>query len=58
MNVLVVDDQKQVVDSICAGLKWDKLGVQHVYGAYSAKEAKKIIQTFEIDILLSDIEMP
>lgn len=58
MNVLVVDDQKQVVDSICAGLKWDKLGVQHVYGAYSTKEAKKIIQTFEIDILLSDIEMP
>ncbi len=58
MNVLVIDDQRQVVDSICAGLKWDNLGVQHVYGAYSAKEAKQIIQTFQIDILLSDIEMP
>ena len=58
MNALVIDDQRQVVDSICAGLKWEELGVQHVYGAYSAKEAKQIIQTFKIDILLSDIEMP
>lgn len=58
MNVLVIDDQRQVVDSICAGLQWDAFGVQHVYGAYSAKEAKKIIQNFKIDILLSDIEMP
>ena len=56
MNALVIDDQRQVVDSICAGLKWEELGVQHVYGAYSAKEAKQIIQTFKIDILLSDID--
>ena len=41
MNVLVIDDQRQVVDSICAGLQWDAFGVQHVYGAYSAKEAKE-----------------
>lgn len=58
MNILVIDDQKKVVDSICAGIDWERLGVLHVYGAYSAEEARRIIRNHAVDLLLSDIEMP
>lgn len=58
MNVLVIDDQKKIVDTICEGLDWDELGVFHVHGACSAAEARKIIENEDIDIMVSDIEMP
>lgn len=58
MNVLIVDDQQAIVDSLKNGIHWENLPVQQVYTATSAKEAKLILLNFQVDVLVSDIEMP
>lgn len=58
MNVLIVDDQKAIVDSLKNGIRWDTLPVEQVYTACSASEAKLVLMNFSVDVLLSDIEMP
>ena len=58
MVVLIVDDQVSVVSGLFCGVRWGKIGIEKVYKAYNAYEAKKIIAGTQIDILLCDIEMP
>lgn len=58
MNVLIVDDQVNVVSSLKTGVNWQELQIKNIYTALNAFEAKEIILTHPIDILLSDIEMP
>ena len=58
MNILVVDDEFYIVQGIIKNTNWESLGVNEVFPAYSAKQAQKIIETNEIDLLLTDIEMP
>ncbi len=58
MNILIVDDQKAIVDNLKTGISWSVLNIEQVYTACSAKEAKLLLVNFEIDIILSDIEMP
>ena len=58
MNVLLVDDQELIVNSIKEGLTWDKLGVDKVYCATNSYEAKFLIMNYPIDLLITDIEMP
>jgi two-component system response regulator YesN len=58
MTVLVIDDHISVVSGLFFGIEWKKIGVTKVLKAYNAGEAKKIISSQEIDILLCDIEMP
>lgn len=58
MNICIVDDDKYVVEKIVEGIDWDRLGIEGVYVAYNMKQAKEILNTQQVDILLSDIEMP
>lgn len=58
MKVLLVDDQYAVIESLKKGIDWDKISVDKIYTAYSAKEAKMILRNFAVDILVTDIEMP
>lgn len=58
MNILVVDDQVSVLKGIMTGVKFNKIGINHVFTATNVSEAKKIIQSNNITILLTDIEMP
>lgn len=58
MNVLLVDDQKEVTESLKNGIHWDAVSVEQVYTACSAREAKLVLVNFPIDVLISDIEMP
>ena len=58
MNVLIVDDQKAIVESLRDGIRWKDLGVDKVYTACSAREAKLVLVNFPVDVMLSDIEMP
>lgn len=46
------------MDGLKGGLDWKKTGIDGVHTACSAKEAKRVLLNFEIDILLTDIEMP
>ena len=58
MTVLVVDDQISVVSAILSGIHWRELGVESVLKAYNAYEAKSVLRTHPVDIMLCDIEMP
>ena len=58
MNILIVDDQKSITESIDCSIDWKRLGIKEHYVANSAKEAKLVLMNFDVDILLTDIEMP
>ena len=58
MNVLIVDDQPEVVESMVTGVNWEKIPVEQVFTAYSVKEAQSVFERERIDVLLCDIEMP
>ncbi|MFC3803928.1 response regulator [Cohnella sp. GCM10012308] len=58
MIVLIVDDQTQVVNGLFFGIDWAKIGVKEVLKAYNAYEARELLGSRPIDILLCDIEMP
>ena len=58
MTVLVIDDQIHVVDGILSEVDWERLGIDTVWKAYSAAEARGIFLLNQVDIMLCDIEMP
>lgn len=58
MNVCIVDDDQYVVDKIEQGLDWKSLGITQVLTANNIRQAMAILETNEVDLLLSDIEMP
>lgn len=58
MKILVVDDQSAVLRSLERGVPWQQLGFSQVFTAGSAREAKLVLINYDIDILLTDIEMP
>lgn len=57
-NILIVDDQISVLNGILNGIDFQALHIDTVYTAVDASRAKEIIQTKDVHILLSDIEMP
>lgn len=58
MKVIIVDDQKSVIEGIKSGVDWEQLGVTEIYTAENASEAKAILKQYAIDVMLCDIEMP
>lgn len=58
MRVLVVDDDIATVDVIKYTIHWERLGITEVFTAYYIENAKVILREHNIDIIISDIEMP
>ncbi len=58
INVLIVDDDLATVEVIRDSLDWESLGINNVYTAYNVSGAKKILNKQNIEIIISDIEMP
>ena len=59
ISVLIVDDDKLVVDKLVEGVNWTQLGIGTVLTAYNIRQAMEILnKEVSVDILLSDIEMP
>lgn len=58
MTLLFVDDEPLVIQDIANSLDTQKLGVDKIHLAYSAKQAQEVFQRETIDIILCDIEMP
>lgn len=58
MNLLMVDDQKNVIAGMQKGIRWERLPVERVFAANSAREARIIMNENQIDAMLCDIEMP
>lgn len=58
VQVLLVDDEVHAVRGLQAGVNWDKLEVGAVLTAHSMKQAQDIFASHQVDIMISDIEMP
>jgi two-component system response regulator YesN len=58
MNILIVDDEYYIVQGIAQNTNWQRLGIDNIFTAYSMKQAQEILNQHQIDILLTDIEMP
>ncbi len=57
-NILLVDDEELAIRGIEQGVCWEKINVDRVYKAHSKDTAVRMIETYDIDIIISDIEMP
>lgn len=57
-QLLIVDDEKSVVDSLALTIPWADFGIEQVHQAYSAAEALEIAGHQAIDIMITDIRMP
>ncbi|SDD53848.1 two component transcriptional regulator, AraC family [Paenibacillus sp. CF095] len=57
-QLLIVDDETSVVDSLALTVPWKDYGIEEVHCAYSAKEALHIAAKHSIDIMITDIQMP
>lgn len=57
-TVLIVDDDYITIEGLKQYIDWEKCKVKEVYTAMSARRAKEIIENKQIDVLITDIEMP
>ncbi|MDI4647109.1 response regulator [Cohnella hashimotonis] len=57
-QLLIVDDEHSVVDSLALTIPWEEHGIEEVHRAYSAEEALTIANHHAIDLLITDIRMP
>ena len=57
-KLLIVDDEKYVIESIKRNICWNNTQVSEIYTAFSMKQAQEIIAVSDIDIIISDIVMP
>ena len=58
MNLLIVDDERAVLETLCnilVDIEFEKISVM---STAVSREAKDILKTQVIDILLTDIKMP
>ncbi len=56
--ILIVDDDRLVVEKLAKGIGWERIGIESVLTANNVRQAMKILEEAPVDILLSDIEMP
>lgn len=58
MNILIVDDEPISVNMLVRKIPWKLMPIDQVYTANDTAFARQILETFPVDILLCDIEMP
>lgn len=58
MNLLIVDDERYVIQGILDGVNWNKLEFEEVLTANSFAQAVEIFDVRRVDVMLCDIEMP
>jgi len=57
-ELLIVDDEKYVLDSLASTYPWEELQIGPVHTASSANEALKLCEVHNIHIVITDIRMP
>lgn len=58
MNLLIVNDEMLTAETMRSDIDWKIYGIDEVYTAYDAGQAKEVIQEQAVEIMLCDIEMP
>lgn len=57
-NLLILDDEPAVVNSLAHNIAWEEHGIAHVFKAGSADQALGLMREYRIDLVISDIRMP
>lgn len=57
-QVMIVDDEKMVVNSLALGFDWKSRGFEVVATSTSSREAMEMIEFIRPDIVFTDIKMP
>ena len=57
-NILLVDDEELALRGIERGVDWDKVNITQVFKAHGKQTAIRMLESYSIDIVLTDIEMP
>ena len=58
ISILIVDDDKILVDKLEETVDWKGLNISMVFTANNIRQAQKILEEFPVDMLLCDIDMP
>ncbi|MCJ7842320.1 response regulator [Lederbergia sp. NSJ-179] len=59
MKLLIVDDERRILEYLLNVMEWEKYGFNEVKGLSSSKEALLLINNgYEPDVLITDIKMP
>ncbi|MDK2807923.1 MAG: two-component system, response regulator YesN, partial [Clostridiales bacterium] len=58
VNLLIVDDEPLEVTIIEGMIQKEAYDLEEIYTAYSMRQAIEIMESHQVDILLSDIQMP
>ncbi|MDO4340088.1 MAG: response regulator [Eubacteriales bacterium] len=58
MKLLIVDDDLHVIQGIQRNINWERAGITQTFCALGVLAAKKILLQEQVDIMISDIEMP
>lgn len=57
-NLLLVDDEKSILDGLYYNIDWNELEIRDVFRASDFTSAMKILEAHHIDIVITDICMP
>lgn len=57
-DILLVDDERPVLESLLSALDWAEYGFKQIHTAQSAEEALNILAAHRIDLLITDILLP
>ncbi|MGC5772786.1 response regulator transcription factor [Paenibacillus pabuli] len=58
LQLLLVDDERSVVETLAETIPWDSCGIGSVHEALSGAVALEIMENHDIDIVITDIRMP
>ena len=58
ISILIVDDDKLLVEKLEETVNWSGIGIDMVFTANNIRQAQKLLQEYPIEILLCDIDMP
>ena len=58
ISILMVDDDRILVEKLEETVDWKRIGISTVFTANNIRQAQKILEEFPIEILLCDIDMP
>ncbi|CAI6045774.1 HTH-type transcriptional activator RhaS [Paenibacillus sp. JJ-100] len=58
LQILLVDDERSVVETLAETIPWESCGIGTVHEALSGAVALEIMENHDIDIVITDIRMP
>ncbi len=57
-EALLVDDEELALAGVLNGVRWERIGIGHVFTAHGLEEALRILRQHPVRLMVSDIEMP